>query len=148
MKGLRLTVHFLLMVILYELSMNYSVTGPVGRRKKDRAVLMQWARSQLLANTSDWKNNTMDTFHTYMQKLSKVYCDHNASMSFFLIGACDGSYDATMSYYLMNSHWRGVFVEPDSVNFKDLTNFLVNKNVSHRSLVMQAAATIGRLLTG
>jgi hypothetical protein len=58
-------------------------------------------------------------------------------------GACDGTGDNTIKHiYLPNDHWRGVFVEPMSLNVRDLVQFMADKNVSHRSIVIKAAATL------
>jgi hypothetical protein len=61
----------------------------------------------------------------------------------FNSGACDGTGDNTIKHiYLPNDHWRGVFVEPMSLNVRDLVQFMADKNVSHRSIVIKAAATL------
>lgn len=58
-------------------------------------------------------------------------------------GACDGNGDKTIKkLYIPNSHWRGVFVEPMSINVRDLIKFLAEKNIGHRSLVLRGAATL------
>ena len=43
--------------------------------------------------------------------------------------------------FLKLDHWRGVFVEPMSINVRDLIAFLESNGAANRSLVIRAAAT-------
>jgi hypothetical protein len=57
---------------------------------------------------------------------------------FFTLGTNDNT---IRERFLPNAHWRALFVEPISINFLDLTNFLSHNNVSDRSHAIQAAVT-------
>jgi hypothetical protein len=59
-----------------------------------------------------------------------------------LVGACDGTGDNTIKHlYLPNEHWRGVFVEPLTMNVRDLIKFMSDNHANQRSLIIHAAAT-------
>jgi hypothetical protein len=58
------------------------------------------------------------------------------------VGACDGTGDNTIKHlYLPNEHWRGVFVEPLTMNVRDLIKFMSDNHANQRSLIIHAAAT-------
>jgi hypothetical protein len=81
-------------------------------------------------------------FEHYASRLSDIFKDHGAKVNFALVGACDGTNDRTIrDRYLPNEHWRGVFVEPFDMNYKDLSNFMESHKVSHRTHLIHAAAT-------
>ena len=81
-------------------------------------------------------------FNAYCKHLSRVFAENGAKVNFVMIGACDGTNDVTIrTLYLPNLHWRGVFVEPFSMNVRDLIKNLAFKNATKRSMVLQAAAT-------
>jgi hypothetical protein len=83
-----------------------------------------------------------DFFNGYARIISDIWKDIGAKVNFALVGACDGLGDNTIKHlYLPNDHWRGVFVEPISINVKDLIHFMAKKNAAHRSLIIRAAAT-------
>jgi hypothetical protein len=59
-----------------------------------------------------------------------------------LVGACDGTNDNTIKErFLRYDNWRAVFVEPVSINLRDLTSFLTEQGVMNRSHVIHAAGT-------
>lgn len=59
-----------------------------------------------------------------------------------VLGACDGTGDNTIkNLYLPNEHWRGVFVEPLTMNLRDLIKYMADNNANQRSLIIHAAAT-------
>lgn len=59
-----------------------------------------------------------------------------------MVGACDGTGDNTIkNLYLPNEHWRGVFVEPLTMNVRDLIKYMADKHANQRSFVIHAAAT-------
>ena len=81
-------------------------------------------------------------FEHYATRLSDIFKEKGAKVNFALVGACDGTNDRTIrERYLPNEHWRGVFVEPFTINYKDLSSFMENHKVSHRSHLIHAAAT-------
>lgn len=97
-------------------------------------------------NATKWKlshNGSPSKFFAhYNDRLSKIFKNNGAVVNFVLVGACDGTHDKTIAdRFLKNSHWEGVFVEPVSLNFKDLTNYLTEKNVLNRSHLIKAAGT-------
>jgi hypothetical protein len=60
--------------------------------------------------------------------LSPTTSTHNVH-----IGACDGNGDKTIKkLYIPNEHWRGVFVEPMSINVRDLIKYMADHNIAHR----------------
>jgi hypothetical protein len=62
--------------------------------------------------------------------VSKLFYIVGAYINFALVGACDGTNDRTIrDRYLVNSHWRGVFVEPFTINHRDLVNFMEKHSV-------------------
>jgi hypothetical protein len=82
-------------------------------------------------------------FDQYAQRFSKLFKTiPGALVNFAMIGACDGTNDPTIrDRYLPNSHWRGVFVEPMSVNYNDLVLHLKENGALERSLPLRGAAT-------
>ena len=83
-----------------------------------------------------------DVFAYYAKRLSDTFKQSSAVVNFVLCGACDGTHDKTISeLYVPNPHWRGLFIEPIEINFKDLQTFLVHHNVTARSHALHAAVT-------
>ena len=81
-------------------------------------------------------------FEHYIRQLSAIFAHNGAKVNFALVGACDGTNDRTISkMYLKEDHWRGVFVEPFEINFKDLNNFMEEHKVSSRTHLIHGAAT-------
>jgi hypothetical protein len=77
-----------------------------------------------------------------VKRLSDFFLTRGATVNFALVGACDGTNDVTIrERFLPNEHWRGLFVEPISLNVEDLRKYLQEHNVMHRSHIIQAAAT-------
>eukprot|EP01039_Chlorochromonas_danica_P007692 gene7692-8499_t len=125
--------------------------GLRGRKQSpERLALKAWAESLREEDYSFdyWKtafhsSSASDFFHGYAKKISEVFREAGAKVNFALVGACDGNGDKTIKkLYIPNSHWRGVFVEPMSINVRDLIKFLAEKNIGHRSLVLRGAATL------
>jgi hypothetical protein len=137
------------------------------KESKEITAIRRWAES-LKPEDYDYENwkNTFNTklasdfFNGYARRISDIWKEVGAKVNFALVGkspippfgvlllvstipgACDGLGDKTIkNLYLPNDHWRGVFVEPVSINVKDLIQFMANKNVAHRSLIIRAAAT-------
>lgn len=119
-------------------------------RKRQQALLVEWVK--LLkpeidyAGTKNWtvmfRNKDPEAFFNgYIDKFSKIADKIGASVNFVSIGACDGSNDDTIEMFLAKSHWHGVFIEPMSDNFADLTNFLATNGVTNRSTTIRGAAT-------
>lgn len=161
----------ILFIILVVVALSYALedagvfpdereTRPRGRKERrrnaqrrqppERQAVKAWAES-LTEEDYDyehWKvafrsNSPSDFFHAYARKLSDVFKRGKAKLNFALVGACDGNGDKTIKkLYIPNDHWRGVFVEPMSVNVRDLIKFLAEKNIAHRSLVLRGAATL------
>ena len=121
-------------------------------------------------NYSEWRvtfhsKSTVDFFNGYAKKLSDLFKEQNAKVNFAmigkfhlmlnfnkvsltlkhyydLVGACDGTSDNTIkNLYLKNDHWRGVFVEPLTMNVRDLIKFMAKHEAQSRSLIIHAAAT-------
>lgn len=81
-------------------------------------------------------------FHHYSGVLSDIFQDKSAHLNFALVGACDGTHDLTISdRFLKNDHWRGVFVEPFEINYRDLVKFMEDSHAIDRAYVLKAAAT-------
>lgn len=92
------------------------------------------------AETFKWQ--PANFFEHYASELSSIFKEKGAKVNFALVGACDGTNDRTIrDRFLPNEHWRGVFVEPFSMNYKDLSNFMETHKVSHRAHLIHAAAT-------
>jgi hypothetical protein len=119
-------------------------------RKQEQALLVEWVK--LLKPETDYNGTKQWTtmfgskdpetfFNGYSGKFSKIAEKIGAFVNFVSIGACDGSNDETIEIFLANSHWKGVFVEPMSDNFADLTNFLSVNGVANRSTTIKGAAT-------
>ena len=81
-------------------------------------------------------------FDHYVQKLSNLFLEKDAIVNFALVGACDGTNDNTIrDRYIPNYHWHGVFVEPFSMNFRDLNVFMEHHGLMNRTHLIQAGAT-------
>ena len=116
--------------------------------KAQRSAVKAWAETlhEEDYDADHWSkthgNQPANFFEHYASRLSDIFKDHGAKVNFALVGACDGTNDRTIrDGYLPNEHWRGVFVEPFSINFKDLSMFVETHKVSHRSHLIHAAAT-------
>jgi hypothetical protein len=112
--------------------------GPVNF-KSQRMAMKEWASSlhEQDYNATYWSEKfhkqPANFFEHYAQKLSDVFKANKATVNFALVGACDGTNDRTIKdRFLPNEHWRGVFVEPFQMNYKDLSNFMEKHHVSHR----------------
>lgn len=115
-----------------------------------RLALEEWTKSltpELDYNASDWKLRfrsrwPTDYFNFYVKKLSGIFKSNNAEVNFAMVGACDGVTDPIIKFqFLKQPHWKGVFVEPMSINIKDLESFIHVNGASNRSLIIRAAAT-------
>lgn len=115
-----------------------------------REALQTWASDlepELDYNSTMWRikyrSSTWSVhFNGYCKRLSDVFRDIGANINFVMIGACDGTNDVTIrESFLPNPHWKAVFVEPFTINVKDLRANLEHKNVTRRSTVLQGAAT-------
>jgi len=117
--------------------------------RRDLIALEQWALSLTDRDYdyNEWRKSfhsrsTVDFFNGYAKKLSSLFNSYNAKVNFVMVGACDGTGDNTIKHlYLPNQHWRGVFVEPLTMNVRDLIGYMSNHQASHRSMIIQAAAT-------
>lgn len=129
-----------------------SVTSSKGNseRSKQKVAMEQWA-SNLVPERDYTEAQWRISFHSrspstyfdqFANRLSKVFKAVGATVNFAMIGACDGTNDPTIrDRYLPNSHWKGVFVEPMSVNYNDLVKHLEEKGAAQRSHPIRGAAT-------
>mmetsp|Transcript_31988 Transcript_31988/g.46090 ORF Transcript_31988/g.46090 Transcript_31988/m.46090 type:complete len:398 (+) Transcript_31988:3-1196(+) len=115
---------------------------------KQKAAVKAWSRilSEKDYNASEWartmRKQPQNFFDHYVQILSNLFLEKEAIVNFALVGACDGTNDNTIrERYLPNSHWHGVFVEPFSINFRDLNLFMESHGVMDRTHLIQAGAT-------
>lgn len=125
--------------------------GTVYGGRSQQALLVEWVKSLKpeldYMGTRHWKqmchsNSAEHYFNEYNERFSKIAERLGASVNFISIGACDGTNDDTIKdRFLAHSHWNGVFVEPMSNNFADLTNFLAINEVANRSTAIRGAAT-------
>ena len=124
--------------------------GNKGKREiPEKGAIAAWAESLQPIDyvEAHWKetfhsSSAADFFNGYAKKISSLFLAAGAKVNFALIGACDGLGDKTIKkLYLPNAHWRGVFVEPMSINVRDLVHFLAEKKAAQRSVVIRAAAT-------
>ena len=124
--------------------------GLPGKGGAQKQAMEQWAASMVPEkdyNASQWQitfhsRSPSDFFDKYCQRLSKLFKGLGANVNFAMIGACDGTNDPTIrNRFIPSDHWRGVFVEPMSVNYEDLVKYLDSKRVGHRSYVIRGAAT-------
>jgi hypothetical protein len=92
--------------------------------------------------TISFDNRPQDAFDSYVKHLSDVFLKEGATVNFALIGACDGTNDKTIrERYLPNNHWNALFVEPITLNYNDLNQYLIKNKVKNRSHTIQAAVT-------
>jgi hypothetical protein len=92
--------------------------------------------------TMNFGSQPQDSFDSYVKQLSSVFLKEGATVNFALIGACDGTNDKTIrERYLPNNHWNALFVEPITLNYNDLNQYLVKNKVTGRSHTVQAAVT-------
>ena len=92
--------------------------------------------------TMSFGTQPQEAFDSYVKQLSSVFLKEGATVNFALIGACDGTNDKTIrERYLPNNHWKALFVEPITLNYNDLNQFLVDNKVTDRSHTVQAAVT-------
>jgi hypothetical protein len=118
-------------------------------RALQKAAVNSWAmylNPERDYNATAWitktRNQPQYVFDYYVTLLSDIFLKEGATVNFALVGACDGTNDNTIrERYLPNAHWRALFVEPITLNFKDLNQYLVDNNVADRSHTIQAAVT-------
>lgn len=121
-----------------------------GTARGQQALLVEWVKALKpeidYKGTKQWISMTKSTspesfFNSYNEKFSQVAAKLGAYVNFISIGACDGTNDDTIKdRFLKHPHWNGVFVEPMSNNFADLTNFLAISGVANRSTTIRGAA--------
>ena len=163
MKSLRNVCILVLLVVLTLVDSNSIGSRDLSSQKEERsgrslkgkakqiqrAAIEAWA-SYLVPerdyNATAWitKNRSQPqyVFDYYVSLLSDLFLDVGATVNFALVGACDGTNDNTIrDRYLPNAHWRALFVEPISLNFADLNQFLLDNKVADRSHTIQAAVT-------
>ena len=116
--------------------------------KSQRAAVKAWAESLQAKDydPTDWAKShhwqPANFFEYYASRLSDIFAEKGAKVNFALVGACDGTNDRTIKdKFLKHEHWRGVFVEPFTMNYKDLSSFMEKHHVSHRAHLIHAAAT-------
>lgn len=119
--------------------------------KKQKHAVKAWSAAlserdykadEWMAITKQDKNLPSHYFDYYAQKLSDTFQRRGANVNFVLTGACDGTNDNTIrDRYIPNQHWRGVFVEPFEMNFKDLSKFMEEHGVANRTHLIHGAAT-------
>lgn len=117
--------------------------------KRQRVAVDTWAKELTPDDYSIEKwpsitghNQPQHIFDFYAQKISDSFAANKAKVNFVLVGACDGTHDKTIrDRFLPNENWNGVFVEPITMNFKDLNKFLADNKVESRSITIQAAVT-------
>lgn len=93
---------------------------------------------------STLRHNPAHYFEHYLSRLSQTFeeVQGGALLNFVLVGACDGTHDATIqNHFLPSTHWRGVFVEPFEMNHADLVEFMRVNGAAERAFVLHAAAT-------
>ena len=118
-------------------------------RQVQRAAVTAWStylNPERDYNATLWRmrvrHHPENVFDSYAGLLSEVFKKEGATVNFALVGACDGTNDITITdRFLPNKHWNALFVEPMTLNYRDLNKFLVEKNVADRSHTIQAAVT-------
>jgi hypothetical protein len=126
-------------------------------RKKNNLCTSRWFRQLNETsdfNSSNWVNeynmkvdsiNVERIFMSFAGRLSKLYysikedCNH---INYLQIGACDGieGSDPFLEYtYRSQGNIRGLFLEPLKFNTRDLRINMNKYNVSHKSLIIEAA---------
>ena len=129
-------------------SLNSNRGNTWGRRSSQKQAMEAWASSL----TNDDYNETVwdirsnggqppQWFDSYLMLLSDIFAEKRAYLNFISIGACDGTNDLTIKRFLKQTHWHGMFVEPVSINYEALVQYLKKADVMHRSFPLRAAAT-------
>lgn len=118
-------------------------------RQLQKAAIAAWAdylNPERDYNATTWitkkRNQPQYVFDYYVTLLSDIFEKEGAMVNFALVGACDGTNDYTIrERFLPNEHWQALFVEPISLNFEDLNQYLLDNKVSGRSHTIKAAVT-------
>ena len=118
-------------------------------RQVQKAAITAWSsflNPERDYNATIWtmrrRNQPQQVFDSYVTLLSDVFLKEGATVNFALVGACDGTNDNTIrERFLPNDHWNALFVEPITLNYKDLNKFLLKNKVADRSHTIQAAVT-------
>lgn len=126
-------------------------TSGSGGSKNQHLLVQQWAdslRPEVDYNgTKQWRktfgaDDPSLFFFQYSEKFSQMAEKVGATVNFVSIGACDGTEDPVIKNgFLAHPHWNGVFVEPMSNNFADLTKMFETHGVANRSTAIKGAAT-------
>lgn len=126
-------------------------TSGGGVSKNQHLLVQQWADSLIpdvdYNGTIQWRktygsNDPSHFFFEYSEKFSKMAEKVGATVNFVSVGACDGTEDPVIKNgFLAHPHWNGVFIEPMSNNFADLTKMFETHGVTNRSTAIKGAAT-------
>ena len=124
-------------------------SGKGNRRQLQKSAIAAWAdylNPERDYNATSWitkrRNQPQYVFDYYVTLLSDIFEKEGATVNFALVGACDGTNDNTIrNRFLPNEHWQALFVEPISLNFEDLNQYLLDNKVSERSHTIKAAVT-------
>jgi hypothetical protein len=124
--------------------------GSAKRDGRGKAAVEEWVNSlvpDVDYNSTGWRyrfhsKSPQTFFDQYVRQVSAAFAKHEATVNFCMVGACDGLADpAIRDRFLPSKHWRAVFVEPMSVNVRDLVQYLKKGEAFDRSTVLRAAAT-------
>lgn len=152
LKSIMSTLFNLIISILAVIAFSQTGKGALDkeRRNKGKAAVEDWLTTIVPSrdyNATGWRyyfhsRSPQTFFDKYLQQVSNKFKIHGATLNFAMVGACDGLADpAIRDRFLPNPHWQAVFVEPMSVNVRDLIRYLEKGNAFDRSVVLRAAAT-------
>jgi hypothetical protein len=130
----------------------FALVGAMGstKRSKGQEAVEDWLSTIVPSrdyNATGWRyyfhsRSPQTFFDKYLQQVSNTFKKHHATLNFAMVGACDGLADpAIRDRFLPNKHWQAIFVEPMSVNVRDLIKYLQKGEAFDRSVVLRAAAT-------
>jgi len=138
---------YYILVLVFSLSLMSAAAERGGKARKALETFYAGLTNERDFNSTNWRylfrsRSPQVFFDKYAQVLSKAFKAEGAHVNFAMVGACDGLADPTIrERFLPNKHWRGVFVEPMSVNIRDLLRYMESHGVHDRSFVLRAAAS-------
>lgn len=130
-----MAVYMCALLFLGLLSMHHSYYAT-----ESEASLRVWKlRIRKLFNSTVFSNTKK--FDSFTRRLNnQVVLRQKQRLSFLIIGACDGTHDELMTYHYMQDGWDGCFIEPLSINVKDMIMQVKSiPGVSDRTLLIQGA---------
>ena len=103
------------------------------RRKRLLETWPQFIIKEAIMKTDSGARGLYPEFSRLVKYLSALTHVENLPLDFVIVGACTGKMDNFIDKFLVMPHWRGVFIEPDEVNYNVMVTEFAKYNISPNS---------------